>query len=171
MRLTKKEREEPGMLRCASGSCVRVGAWRSLIRNASKSSKASSSVEKDSRDGMYDVLKFGYTPAGLSEEVKQALSLRTGNRKDLLRHQMEGAVKEFRRFDGDTGSTPVQIAALTVRIEALKSHCLANKKDKHNKRGLDNLLSRRRKLMKYLARKDFDSYANVVKSLNLKGVD
>ena len=71
-------------------------------------------------------------------------------------------------FPGDTGSTPVQIASMTVRIEALRSHCGQHKKDKHNRRGLDALVTKRRKLMQYLERKDFASYADVVKRLGLK---
>ena len=74
------------------------------------------------------------------------------------------------RFPGDTGSSPVQIASLTVRIEALRSHCSQHKKDKHNRRGLDALVTKRRKLMQYLERKDFDSYADVVKKLGLKAL-
>ena len=61
----------------------------------------------------------------------------------------------------------MQVAVLTVRIDALRDHLALHPKDKHSRRGLDGLVSRRRKLLKYLERKDFDSYANTVKSLNL----
>lgn len=115
-----------------------------------------------------DVLLNDFTPSGLNDKVKQALSLRNASRKDLVKFQKKGAVEEFQRFPGDTGSTPVQIASLTVRIDALRSHCSMNKKDKHNRRGLDALVTKRRKLMQYLERKDFDSYADVIKRLGLK---
>ena len=61
----------------------------------------------------------------------------------------------------------MQIAVLTVRISALRDHLSLHPKDKHSRRGVDGLVSRRRKLLKYLERKEFDEYARVVKGLEL----
>ena len=65
------------------------------------------------------------------------------------------------------GSTPVQIIALTSRIQQMQTHMAKHKKDKHSKRGMDALFVRRRKLLDYLERKDFEAYRKVVKTLGL----
>ncbi|GMH81736.1 hypothetical protein TrST_g11958 [Triparma strigata] len=115
--------------------------------------------------------KLGQLPANsLSDEVKKAMSLDNASRSERVKFQTMSAIKEFERQPGDTGSTPVQIAALTVKIDSLASHCAINKKDHHNKRALTSLITRRRKLMQYLERKDFDSYAEVIKKLGLKAL-
>lgn len=65
------------------------------------------------------------------------------------------------------GSSAVQVVALTTRIQQLQTHMARHKKDKSSKRGLDALYVRRRKVLDYMERKDFDSYRKVVKSLGL----
>ena len=77
---------------------------------------------------------------------------------------------QFGRFPGDTGYTPVQIAVLTARIDALRSHVSFSHKDNHSKRGLQALVTRRRKLLQYFEKKNFDEYANIVRALKLKPV-
>lgn len=57
--------------------------------------------------------------------------------------------------------------ALTTRIQQLQTHMAKHKKDKHSKRGMDALYVRRRKLLDYMERKDYDSYRRVVKTLGL----
>ena len=68
---------------------------------------------------------------------------------------------------GDTGSSAVQIMALTSRIQQMQKHIGTNKKDHSGKRGLDAMYVRRRKLFDYLERKDYETYGVVVKALNL----
>ena len=70
-------------------------------------------------------------------------------------------------WKGDTGSSAVQVIALTTRIQQIQTHLHRHKKDKHSKRGLDALYVRRRKLLDYMERKEFDSYRRVVKTLGL----
>lgn len=59
------------------------------------------------------------------------------------------------------------VIALTTRIQQLQTHMASHKKDKHSKRGMDALYVRRRKLLDYMERKDYDSYRRVVKTLGL----
>lgn len=60
-----------------------------------------------------------------------------------------------------------KVIALTTRIQQIQTHLRKHNKDKHSKRGLDALYVRRRKVLDYMERKDFDSYRNVVKTLGL----
>ena len=59
------------------------------------------------------------------------------------------------------------VVALTTRIQQIQTHLLRHKKDKHSKRGLDALYVRRRKVLDYMERKEFESYRKVVKTLGL----
>lgn len=77
-------------------------------------------------------------------------------------------VEEFRVHDKDTGSCEVQAALLTKRIEYLTEHLKTHKKDKHSRRGLLQMVSRRTRLLSYLRRKDIGRYKALVASLNLR---
>lgn len=77
-------------------------------------------------------------------------------------------VKGFQRKEGDTGSSEVQIALLTARINDLTPHFKANTKDHHSRRGLLKLVSRRRRLLDYLKRTDADTYRSVITRLGLR---
>jgi small subunit ribosomal protein S15 len=70
-------------------------------------------------------------------------------------------IAELQQFEHDTGSIPVQIGLLTLRIDYLTKHTATHRKDHHTRRGLYILLSRRRKLLKYLRKRDFETYAMV----------
>jgi small subunit ribosomal protein S15 len=70
----------------------------------------------------------------------------------------------------DTGSTAVQIALLTQRIRHLTEHVKRHKKDIHSRYGLQKLVEKRKRLMKYLKRTDYRSYARVLKELGLRDV-
>ena len=63
-------------------------------------------------------------------------------------------IKEFGRFEGDTGSPEVQIALLTARINELNDHLKMHKKDHHSRRGLLKMVGRRRNLLAYLKDRD-----------------
>lgn len=63
----------------------------------------------------------------------------------------------------------VAVACLTVRIRAIEQHLASNKQDKFTKRGYTGLMTRRRRLMAYLRRKDFRAYRNIIEVLGLKG--
>ncbi|MBM5570367.1 MULTISPECIES: 30S ribosomal protein S15 [Deefgea] len=77
-------------------------------------------------------------------------------------------VKKFQHKEGDTGSSEVQVALLTARINDLTEHFKVNKKDHHSRRGLLAMVSRRRRLLDYLKRTNADSYRNLIAELGLR---
>lgn len=77
-------------------------------------------------------------------------------------------VKEFQRKDGDTGSSEVQIALLTYRINGLTEHFKAHSKDHHSRRGLLKMVSKRRRLLSYLRSTNLNLYRDVIKRLGLR---
>jgi len=77
-------------------------------------------------------------------------------------------VAKFQRKDGDTGSSEVQVALLTARINELTEHFKVHTKDHHSRRGLLKLVSQRRRLLDYLKRTDFSKYAGLIKELGLR---
>ena len=76
--------------------------------------------------------------------------------------------KDFKISENDNGSTPVQIALLTSRIERLTEHSKINKHDYSSKRGLVTLVDQRRKLLSYLRSSDNSKYQEVIKTLGLR---
>ncbi len=87
----------------------------------------------------------------------------------LLTEEKASIVEKYKRNDGDTGSPEVQIALLTENINKLQSHFKNHNKDQHSRSGLIRMVNLRRKLLAYLKRKDANSYAEIVKKLNLRG--
>jgi small subunit ribosomal protein S15 len=77
-------------------------------------------------------------------------------------------ISKFAVHEGDTGSPEVQAAVLTAKIEHLGNHMNVHVKDFHSRRGLLAMVSRRRKLLDYLKRKDSARYANLIKELGLR---
>ena len=76
--------------------------------------------------------------------------------------------KELAIHDKDTGSSAVQIAQLTDKIENLSNHIKKFKKDKHSSVGLLKAVNRRKKLLDYLKKNKLESYKNVLSKLNLR---
>lgn len=76
--------------------------------------------------------------------------------------------KQFERHEKDTGSSEVQIAILTKRIEHLTEHLKANKKDHSSRFGLIKMVNARRKLLAYLKRTDEPRYQSLIKELSLR---
>ena len=81
---------------------------------------------------------------------------------------MKKKIKELAINEKDTGSSEVQIALLTDKIENLSNHIKKNKKDKHTSVGLLKAVNRRKKLLDYLKKNKIDSYQNVISKLNLR---
>ena len=77
-------------------------------------------------------------------------------------------VNEYTRADKDTGSPEVQVSLMTGRIKYLTDHFKVNKKDFHSRRGLQSLVNKRRKLLKYLKRSDKSRYQTLIQSLGLR---
>ena len=78
-------------------------------------------------------------------------------------------VEQFGKDGSDTGSTEVQVAILTHRIRELTDHVKTHKKDNHTRRGLVQLVSNRKKMLKYLLRTNAKSYINIIKELSIRG--
>ena len=77
-------------------------------------------------------------------------------------------ISEFKTHYTDTGSSDVQIALLTARINHLTEHLRIHRKDFHSRRGLLQMASRRRKLLDYVKRHDLQNYQDLLKKLNLR---
>lgn len=77
-------------------------------------------------------------------------------------------IKKYGIHDSDTGSSEVQVAILSKRIKELTDHLKIHKKDNHSRRGLLQMVSKRKKLLKFLMEQDSERYEKVVKSLKLK---
>ena len=77
-------------------------------------------------------------------------------------------IKKYQLHEDDRGSAPVQVALLTGRINHLRSHFDAHKKDHHSRRGLLKMVGRRRRLLEYLKRTDGDKYRQLIADLGLR---
>jgi len=86
----------------------------------------------------------------------------------LDKESKEGIIKEYKRHGEDTGSPEVQIAILTTRIKELTDHLRANKHDQSSRRGLLKLVGRRRRLLAYLRRKDYQRYLALTEKLKIR---
>ena len=76
-------------------------------------------------------------------------------------------MKEYARFEGDTGSVEVQVAVLTAQINRLTEHMKEHKHDYHSQRGLMKMVGRRRNLLAYLKRNDLNRYRELIARLGL----
>ncbi|HXH70594.1 MAG TPA: 30S ribosomal protein S15 [Pyrinomonadaceae bacterium] len=85
-----------------------------------------------------------------------------------LKEIKETIVSDYKTHAGDTGSSQVQIALLTQRINELTEHFNVHKKDNHSRRGLLKMVSRRRKLLDYLKRQDIGEYHTIIQKLGLR---
>ena len=85
-----------------------------------------------------------------------------------LKEVKEQIVGDYKTHTSDTGSSQVQIALLTQRINELNEHFKVHKKDNNSLRGLLQMVSRRRKLLDYLKRRDIGEYHEIIKKLGLR---
>ncbi len=86
----------------------------------------------------------------------------------LNTEQRSQIIADHRRSDADTGSPEVQIAVLSKRIEDLTEHLKSHKKDHHSRRGLLQLVGRRRRMLEYLKREDIGRYRELIARLGLR---
>lgn len=96
-----------------------------------------------------------------------------GEKLGLIKVMTPKEVKEeivdgYKTHEGDTGSSQVQIALLTQRINELMDHFKVHKKDNHSRQGLLKMVSRRRKLLDYLKRRNIGEYHEIIKKLGLR---
>jgi small subunit ribosomal protein S15 len=122
-----------------------------------------------------------YNPASLRQANKPLHPSGVGSIKPGLRRfqerefdmailvaQKAQIMTDYQRAAGDTGSSEVQVALLTARINDLTGHFKEHKKDNHSRRGLLRMVSRRRKLLDYLKRTNVDSYRSLIQRLGLR---
>lgn len=86
----------------------------------------------------------------------------------LNREHKTELIASFRTHDIDTGSPEVQIALLTKRIEHLTDHFKVHTKDHHSRQGLLKMVGKRRRLLDYLKRKDFERYQSIIARLGIR---
>ena len=77
-------------------------------------------------------------------------------------------IKNYAQGENDTGSTEVQVALLTERINELTEHLKVHKKDEHSRRGLLNMVGKRKSLLRYLEGKDIEKYRSFISSLGIR---
>ena len=80
----------------------------------------------------------------------------------------EEIISEYATVEGDTGSPEVQVALLTARINHLTEHLRTHSKDHHSRRGLLQLVGRRRRLLAYLQKTDVERYRSLISRLGLR---
>jgi small subunit ribosomal protein S15 len=86
----------------------------------------------------------------------------------ITKELKDKTIAGVQRHKTDVGSSEVQVAVLTERIKELTDHLKENKHDHHGRRGLLQMVGNRRRLLKYLQRKDFTSYQTLVQKLNIR---
>ncbi len=87
---------------------------------------------------------------------------------NLTKEEKQEIIKKYALHDKDTGSPEVQIAILTERIKRLTEHFKIHKKDYHSRVGLMKMISKRRRLLNYLIKKDINRYYDIIKRLGLR---
>ncbi len=86
----------------------------------------------------------------------------------MTKERKQEIIKNFGRDEKDTGSSEVQIALLTERINELTEHLKVHTKDNHSRRGLLQMVGKRRNLLNYLSKNDLPKYREIVEKLNLR---
>lgn len=130
---------------------VKVKLTSKAVKKVAKSSKA------ESKEEVVKAKKVTTKKAAPKEEERPE----PGEEKKEI-------ISQFQVKAGDTGSPEVQVALLTQRIANLVSHLKINPSDNHSRRGLLGIVSKRRRLLNYLAEKNKDRYKQVVQKLGLK---
>ena len=86
----------------------------------------------------------------------------------MTKERKQEIISTYRRDDKDTGSSEVQIALLTERINELTAHLKIHTHDNHSRRGLLKMVGKRRNLLNYLAKKDINRYREIAQKLSLR---
>ncbi len=88
--------------------------------------------------------------------------MNTGKKQEII--------NQYKQSEHDTGSVQVQVALLTERINHLTEHLKLNHKDNHSRRGLLQMVGKRKGFLLYLKEKDIEAYRALIKSLNIRDV-
>lgn len=112
--------------------------------------------------------RFGITPEivenmNLSEKIKKVISYAYATHTEIKRSRLDDAIEKFGRRENDCGNTAVQLCMLNIKVRHLEEHLAVHKKDQNAHRQLRLIVSKRRRLYKYLKRRDLTTYYNVLK--------
>jgi len=86
----------------------------------------------------------------------------------LVKEEKKKVIEKFKIHENDTGSSEVQIAILTEKINKLNEHLKINKKDHHSRRGLVIMVGKRKRLLEYLKNSDMGRYKKIIGELGLR---
>ena len=86
----------------------------------------------------------------------------------LVKEDKKKVIEKFKTHENDTGSSEVQVAILTKKINMLNEHLKANKKDHHSRRGLVIMVGKRKRLLEYLKNNDVNKYKKIIGELGLR---
>ena len=93
---------------------------------------------------------------------------RSGARTFQMAFEKTPTVEKYRKHNTDSGSTEVQVALLTERINYLTDHFRTHAKDHHSRRGLLKMVGKRRRLLDYLRQRDVEGYRKIIADLGLR---
>ncbi len=105
------------------------------------------------------------------DTIRREVSLRRSKSKDAQMLDGEtkaNIIREYRLHERDTGSAEIQVAILTEDIRRLTGHLGTHRKDVHSRRGLEGMVSRRRRLLNYLSKEDVNRYQTLISRLGLR---
>ena len=109
-------------------------------------------------------------PKAVAKPVaKKAVAAKVAEAKTAPASKKADVIGKFKQSENDTGSAQVQIALLTARISHLTEHLKTNKHDNHTRRGLLQMVGKRKSFMNYLQKKDITAYRALIKELNIRG--
>ena len=86
----------------------------------------------------------------------------------IAKDTKQSIIKEFAVHEGDTGSPEVQIAILSKRISELTEHLKKNPKDNHSRRGMQQMIGKRRKFLNYLLKNDIERYRSIIERCGIR---
>lgn len=86
----------------------------------------------------------------------------------MTKERKQEILTTYAKHEGDTGSTEVQVALLTERINELTEHLRVHKKDEHSRRGLLIMVGKRKRLLSYLEKEDIERYRNIKSQLGIR---
>jgi small subunit ribosomal protein S15 len=122
-------------------------------------------------DDLKGGFRFGIQPEEIAPypaKLKELFSIKNATSNEIKRYRINLAVNKWGKQIGDTGDAGVQVAVLTEKIRQCTEHMKKNRSDKGTKRHLEALAVRRRKMMKYLRRRDGEKYYKIVKHYNIR---
>lgn len=90
------------------------------------------------------------------------------DKNSISKERTAELIKKYGKGDNDAGSAEVQVAILSERIKNLTEHLKTHKKDHHTRRGLMQLIGKRRRLLKYIKQRDIEEYRSLIKSLGIR---